>query len=43
MTVEDIVSDYPSLTREDVFAACEYASHLVMGPVVLPLDERPAH
>ena len=43
MTVDDIVRDYPSLSREDVFAACDYASRALMGPAVFPTDGRPTH
>ena len=31
MTVEEILEDYPSLTKEDIRAALEYVANLVEG------------
>ena len=43
MTVDEIVLDYPSLNREDVLAACEYASRALMVAVAFPMDGQPTH
>ena len=34
-SIEEIIQDYPSLEREDVFAATEYAAHQTDHPVLL--------
>lgn len=43
MTFDDILSDYPSLTRQDILAACEYASQMLSRPAALPIDGSPAY
>ena len=43
MTTDEIVRDYPSLTPEDVFAACDYASRVLLTAAVFPIDGRPTH
>ncbi len=35
--IEDILKDYPRITRQDIKAALEYASSLVRGEDVIPL------
>jgi uncharacterized protein (DUF433 family) len=35
--VEEILEDYPKLTKQDIRAALEYARSLVIGEDVLPL------
>lgn len=37
MTQEDIIEDYPRLTKEDIKAALEYGADLVQGENVYPL------
>ena len=36
MTVEEILEDYPNLTKEDVRAALEYVASLVEGEDIFP-------
>ena len=38
MTVEEILGEYPTLTREDVLACLEYASYVVDNEEVLELE-----
>jgi uncharacterized protein (DUF433 family) len=35
--IEDILKDYPRITRQDIKAALEYASSLVRGEDVIPI------
>ncbi len=35
--IEDILKDYPRITRQDIKAALEYASSLVRGEDVMPV------
>jgi uncharacterized protein (DUF433 family) len=43
MTVDEILEDFPPLTREDVLACCGYAA-MVLGPhSELPSDLMPTH
>lgn len=37
IAVEDILKNYPNLTREDVYAAVEYARTLVEEEAIFPL------
>ena len=37
MTIEEILEEYPNLTREDVKAALEYAERIVRGEDIIPL------
>ncbi|MBI2120040.1 MAG: DUF433 domain-containing protein [Parcubacteria group bacterium] len=36
-TVEEILRDYPQVTREDIFAALKYATHIVEEEKVFSL------
>ncbi|OHE12046.1 MAG: antitoxin, partial [Sulfurimonas sp. RIFOXYB2_FULL_37_5] len=36
MKIEDILEDYPNLTKEDIKAALLYSAEVVSGEVVLP-------
>ena len=38
MSVDDVLEEYPELTREDVQAALEYASKILQHEVVVPLE-----
>ncbi len=38
MTMDDIVSDYPALEREDVMAALFYASNIITSDVAVPVE-----
>ena len=35
-TIEDILKDYPGVSRKDIKAALEYAENLVRGEDILP-------
>jgi uncharacterized protein (DUF433 family) len=35
--IEDILKDYPRITRQDIKASLEYASSLVRGEDVIPI------
>jgi uncharacterized protein (DUF433 family) len=35
-TIEELLEDYPKLTRQDIRAALEYAERLVRGEDVMP-------
>ena len=37
MTPEDILAEYPQLTREDILAALAYAADMLHDDVLLPL------
>ena len=37
MTVEEILEEYPNLTRENVKAALEYAERIVRGEDIIPI------
>ena len=37
MTYEEVIDDYPRLTKEDIKAALEYGADLVQGENVYPL------
>ncbi len=37
MTIEDILAEYPQLTREDILAALAYAADMLHDDVLLPL------
>ncbi len=37
MTPEDIMAEYPQLTREDILAALAYAADMLHDDVLLPL------
>jgi len=39
MTVEEVVGEYPNLTREGVLAAIAYAGQVVDGEEVVPAPE----
>ena len=42
-SVEDLLEEYPSLKRQDIFAALDYAASLAeeqVGPVDVPLNVR---
>ncbi|MDG7025016.1 MAG: DUF433 domain-containing protein [Nitrososphaerota archaeon] len=36
-TVENLLEDYPNMTRQDVRAALEYASTVVKGEDIIPI------
>lgn len=36
MTTDDILKDYPNLTKEDIKAAVEYSASLVRGEDIMP-------
>ena len=38
MTVEEILNEYPTLTRADVLACLEYASYIVDNEEILELE-----
>jgi len=38
MSVDDVLREYPELTREDVQAALEYASRILQHEIVVPLE-----
>jgi len=38
-TVEEILHEYPQVTREDVFAALKYATHIIEEEKVFPLAD----
>ncbi len=42
-TFEDIIEDYPRITKEDIKAALMYASELVEGEDVFPVIEKSKH
>jgi len=37
MTVEEILEDYPNLTKEDIRAALEYCADVISGEDIMPL------
>src|SRR5262245_17812390 len=37
LTIEQVVSEYPQLTREDVLAALAYAAEVLHQEIILPL------
>ncbi|MHC1610901.1 MAG: DUF433 domain-containing protein [Candidatus Methanospirareceae archaeon] len=37
MTVEEILEDYPNLTKEDIRAALEYSADVISGEDIMPL------
>ena len=37
MTIEEILEEYPNLTREDVKAALKYVERIVRGEDIIPL------
>lgn len=39
MTVDEIVKEYPGLTREDLLAAVDYARQVVDNEDVIPVSE----
>ena len=42
-TFEDIIEDYPRITKEDIKAALTYAGELVEGEDVFPIVEKSKH
>ena len=38
MSVDEVLGEYPELTREDVQAALEYASKILQHEIVVPLE-----
>ena len=40
MSQDDILKDYPNLTKEDIKAALEYVADIVQGEGVFPLIEK---
>lgn len=38
MSMDDILDEYPPLTREDIQAALEYASKILQHETVVPLE-----
>lgn len=38
MSVDDVLEEYPELTREDIQAALEYASKILQHEIVVPLE-----
>jgi uncharacterized protein (DUF433 family) len=38
VSVDDILEEYPELTREDVQAALKYASKILQHEIVVPLE-----
>jgi len=38
MSVDDVLREYPELTREDIQAALEYASRILQHEIVVPLE-----
>ena len=38
MSVNDVLEEYPELTREDIQAALEYASKILQHEIVVPLE-----
>jgi len=38
MSVDDVLKEYPELTREDIRAALEYASKILKHETVVPLE-----
>ncbi len=43
MTIDEILKDYPKLTRKDVEAALEYSAMVVRGEDIVPVIERERH
>lgn len=43
MTVEEILEDYPHITREDIKAALEYGAKIVRGEHIFPLIKEAKH
>jgi len=38
MSVDDVLREYPELTREDIQAVLEYASRILQHEIVVPLE-----
>jgi uncharacterized protein (DUF433 family) len=38
-TIDEILIDYPHVTREDIFAALKYATHIVEEEKVFPFGD----
>jgi len=38
MSMDDVLKEYPELTREDIQAALEYASRILQHEMVVPLE-----
>jgi len=38
LSVDDVLGEYPELTREDIQAALEYASKVLQHEIVVPLE-----
>lgn len=38
-TVEEILQEYPHITREDVFATIQYATHVIETEKVFPIRD----
>jgi len=39
MTKEDILTDYPHITEEDLYAVLEYAAHALKNEVYVPFEK----
>ena len=37
MSIDEILEEYPNLTREDISAALEYAEEIIRGEEIIPL------
>jgi len=37
MSIDDILEEYPNLTRKDISAALEYAEEIIRGEEIIPL------
>lgn len=38
MSIEDVLKEYPELTREDIQAALKYASMMLQHETVIPIE-----
>ncbi len=43
MTIDEILDEYPNLTKEDIEAALEYSAMVISGEDVVPVIKREKH
>ncbi len=43
MTIEEILEDYPRITKEDIKAALRYAARIISGENIIPLVKVDKH